>query len=73
MANCVLLFGCGRLGAFPVDVWMDRILKDNYFGPRKRKPTKARELQRWAENHFGPYAGYAQQYLFHFARKKALL
>ena len=69
VANCVLLFGCGRVGAFPIDVWMDRILRDNYFGPRKRKTLKARELQRWAGNHFGPNAGYAQQYLFHFARK----
>jgi len=69
VANCVLLFGCGRLGAFPIDVWMDRILRERYFGPRKRKRLKPREIQAWAETHFGPYGGYAQQYLFHFARK----
>lgn len=69
IANCVLLFGCGRHGAFPIDVWMDRILRERYFGPRKRKTLKPRELQAWAEAHFGPHAGYAQQYLFHFARK----
>ena len=69
VAHCVLLFGCGRVSAFPIDVWMDRILRDRYFGPRKRKTIKARELQLWAGKHFGPYAGYAQQYLFHFARK----
>jgi N-glycosylase/DNA lyase len=69
IANCVLLFGCGRYGAFPIDVWMDRILRERYFGPRKRQRIKPRELQEWAERHFGPCAGYAQQYLFHFARK----
>ncbi|MCB1235504.1 MAG: hypothetical protein KDM91_10565 [Verrucomicrobiae bacterium] len=69
VANCVLLFGCGRHGAFPIDVWMDRVLRERYFGPRKRKRLTARELQRWAEGHFGPFAGHAQQYLFHFARK----
>ncbi len=69
IANCVLLFGCGRYGAFPIDVWIDRILRERYFGPRKRKRLKPGELQRWAEGHFGPAAGYAQQYLFHFARK----
>ncbi|MCB1062454.1 MAG: hypothetical protein KDN20_05985 [Verrucomicrobiae bacterium] len=69
IANCVLLFGCGRYGAFPIDVWIDRILRERYFGPRKRKRLKPAELQQWAEKHFGPSAGYAQQYLFHFARK----
>ncbi len=69
IANCVLLFGCGRYGAFPIDVWMDRILRERYFGPRKRRRLKPVELQAWAERHFGPNAGYAQQYLFHFARK----
>ncbi|MCB1089323.1 MAG: 8-oxoguanine DNA glycosylase, partial [Verrucomicrobiae bacterium] len=69
IANCVLLFGCGRYGAFPIDVWMDRILRERYFGPRKRQKITPRELQTWAERHFGPAAGYAQQYLFHFARK----
>lgn len=69
IANCVLLFACGRKAAFPIDVWMDRILRERYFGPRKRKRLSPAELQRWAERHFGPRAGYAQQYLFHFARK----
>ncbi len=69
IANCVLLFSCGREAAFPIDVWMDRILRERYFGPRKRKQPRPAELQLWAERHFGARAGYAQQYLFHFARK----
>ncbi len=64
IANCVLLFGAGRWDAFPIDVWMERILREHY-----RKRLKGPKLQAWAGRHFGPHAGYAQQYLFHFARK----
>ncbi len=64
IANCALLFGAGRWDAFPIDVWIERILRDLY-----RKRLKGARLQSWAEKHFGPHAGYAQQYLFHFARK----
>ena len=66
VANCTLLFGFGRLRAFPVDVWIDRILRQIYF-PRKRNVTP-RKLREFSESYFGPYAGYAQQYLFHHAR-----
>lgn len=64
IANCALLFGAGHWDAFPIDVWIERILRDLY-----RKRLKGAKLQAWAEKHFGPHAGYAQQYLFHFARK----
>ncbi len=66
VANCVLLFGLGRLAAVPVDVWIARILREVYFRGR-RKPT-AGQMREFAARHFGPYAGYAQQYLFHHAR-----
>lgn len=72
VANCVLLFGCDRLGAFPIDVWIERILRERYFPPptgrRRAKPLTVKQLQAWAESHFGPAAGYAQQFLFHYAR-----
>lgn len=64
IANCALLFGAGRWDAFPIDVWIERILRQLY-----RKRIKGAKLQAWAGRHFGPHAGYAQQYLFHFARK----
>src|SRR6266513_12405 len=38
VANCVMLFAYERLRAFPIDVWIERILKRQYF-PRKRKVT----------------------------------
>ena len=66
VANCALLFGFGRMRAFPVDVWIDRIVRQLYF-PRKRNVT-AKRLREFSANYFGAYAGYAQQYLFHHAR-----
>jgi len=68
IADCVLLFAYGRQDAFPVDVWVLRALQQLYFP--KRRPSKAR-LQRFTETHFGPNAGYAQQYLFHYMRLAA--
>lgn len=65
IANCVLLFAYGRQDAFPVDVWVLRALRELYFPRRRPKP---RTLQRFTETHFGPNAGYAQQYLFHYIR-----
>lgn len=55
VAECVLLYGCYRTEAFPVDVWIKRVMTDYYPEgfPQKYKET----------------AGIAQQYLFHYIRK----
>lgn len=68
IADCVLLFGYGRQDAFPVDVWVQRALTELYF-PRARR-MNARRLLRFSATHFGPFAGYAQQYLFHYVRTR---
>lgn len=67
VANCALLFGFERLKAFPIDVWIERVLRALYFA-RKRKVTP-RRLREFSAEYFGPYGGYAQQYLFHHARR----
>jgi N-glycosylase/DNA lyase len=67
VANCVMLFAYERLRAFPVDVWIERVLRRQYFS-RKRKVT-TRQLREFCDSHFGEHGGYAQQYLFHHARK----
>jgi N-glycosylase/DNA lyase len=67
ITDCVLLFAYGFDSAFPVDVWVGRALQQLYF-PRRRASGK--RLQRFAATHFGPHAGYAQQYLFHYIRTK---
>jgi N-glycosylase/DNA lyase len=67
IADCVLLFAYGFDSAFPVDVWIERALQELYF-PRHRASEK--RLRKFAATHFGPHAGYAQQYLFHYMRTK---
>jgi N-glycosylase/DNA lyase len=66
IASCALLFAWERHGAFPIDVWIERALRDLYF-PRRRSVT-ARAIREFAVAHFGPHRGYAQQFLFHWAR-----
>ena len=66
IANCVMLFGYQRLRAFPIDVWIERVLRRQYF-PRQKKITPQR-LREFSETYFGEHGGYAQQYLFHHAR-----
>lgn len=55
VANCILLFSCEMYGAFPVDVWIKRVI-DKYYGGTL-------DL-----NDLGEYAGVAQQYLFYYER-----
>ena len=66
IANCVMLFAYERLRAFPIDVWIERVLREQYF-PHRRKMT-AQRLREFSETYFGEHGGYAQQYLFHRAR-----
>ena len=67
IADCVLLFAYGFQNAFPVDVWVRKALQQLYFPRRRASPKK---LARFSETYFGPYAGYAQQYLFHYMRTR---
>ena len=64
VADCVALFGFEKYEAFPIDVWMERAMR-YYF--RHRKMTR-KIMHDYARRHFGPYAGYAQQYLYHYIR-----
>jgi len=66
IANCVMLFAYERIAAFPIDVWIERVLREKYFA-RRRKVTP-QVMAEFAANYFGAYGGYAQQYLFHHAR-----
>lgn len=68
IADCVLLFAYGFEQAFPLDVWVMKALRQLYFHGKK---VSVKTLQEFAATHFGPQAGYAQQYLFHYMRTKA--
>ena len=64
VADCVLLFGCRQTSAFPVDVWVERLLK-RWFGVECASRTAmAREARRL----MGAHGGLVQQFLFHAAR-----
>lgn len=64
IANCVLLFGLSRSDFFPVDVWIKRVMENLYF----HQETKKEVIKDFAKEHFGEYSGFAQQYLFYYAR-----
>jgi N-glycosylase/DNA lyase len=66
IANCVLLFAYERMDAVPIDVWIGRALRQAYF-PGEAQNIRASRLSEFC-SYFGPYAGYAQQYLFHHWR-----
>jgi N-glycosylase/DNA lyase len=70
VADCILLYGFGYKKAFPVDVWIGRIVSELYFNGNEIKPPKARIF---GMEHFGDYAGYVQLYMFHYARKSGLI
>ncbi|MBI2166429.1 MAG: hypothetical protein HYU29_08545 [Chloroflexi bacterium] len=70
VADCVLLFSLEKLEAFPIDRWVERALRRFYPEelPPEKKTLPYRHLSSWARSYFGPYAGYAQQYLYHWTR-----
>lgn len=67
VADCVLLFGAGRLEAFPVDTWILQSLARRY-GLDGWRPA---QLAQFGRAHFGPLAGLAQQFLFAYERASA--
>ncbi len=71
VADCVLLFGAGKMEAFPVDVWILKTLETRY-GLTGWKPA---QVAHFGRAHFGAAAGLAQQFLFAYERavKKAAL
>ncbi len=66
VSDCVLLFSMGKYDAFPVDIWIDRIVRYFYFDGAE---VSKDEIRRWAEEKYGPLSGYAQEYLFAYARE----
>ncbi len=61
VADCVLLFAFGKYDAFPVDVWISRIMQQYYTG---EGPAGYQYIAETGRSYFGSYAGYAQEYLY---------
>ena len=74
VADCVLLFSLNKLESFPLDRWMIRIL-EKYYSNEFQLETKTITEKQYSiihekiVNHFGPFAGYAQQFLFKMERE----
>jgi N-glycosylase/DNA lyase len=80
VADCVLLFSLEKMEAFPVDVWVKRVILNHYANQLPSETVKKmqshnsltnseyQKIGDFARSYFGRYAGYAQEYLFHFER-----
>ncbi|MEM2911403.1 MAG: DNA glycosylase [Candidatus Bathyarchaeia archaeon] len=80
VADCVSLFALEKLEAFPIDVWIKRVILKHYANHLEKEfiekvslrksltKTDYERLSLFGRQHFGRYAGYAQEYLYHFER-----
>ena len=68
VSDCILLFSLNKNDAFPVDVWVKRVMEHFYL----KEDTKLKDISKYAEEKFGPLAGFAQQYLFYYAREMGI-
>lgn len=80
VADCVLLFSLEKLEAFPVDVWVKRVILNHYADKLPQDFVKKlssheslsngeyQKLSDFARSYFGLFAGYAQEYLYHYER-----
>ena len=64
VADCILLFGAGKKNAFPVDVWIKRVMETLY-----KDQMRDMDISSFVKERFGEYGGYAQQYLFYHMRE----
>jgi N-glycosylase/DNA lyase len=68
VADCIMLFSMEKTSAFPVDVWVKRAMI-HFYGAEESSLNKIRIFGR---NKFGELAGFAQQYLFYYARENKI-
>jgi N-glycosylase/DNA lyase len=80
VADCALLFSLGKTEAFPVDRWVERVILNHYVETlpselaqklRRREGLSNSDYARlnaFGREYFGEYAGYAQEYLYHYER-----
>lgn len=68
VADCVVLYGGGKYESYPVDVWVKRVTQSLYL----KREASAKEIKETAQRLWGDLAGFAQQYLFFYARENQL-
>ena len=70
VADCILLFSSlKRWEAFPIDVWVRRVMNELYIGNEDETKVKKEQIEKIAYEKFGSLAGIAQQYLFYWKRE----
>ncbi len=67
VADCALLFSLDKTEAFPVDVWIARVMKENF---KECESLSEKKIAEFGRQKWGKLAGYAQQYLYHWRRMK---
>ena len=65
VADCIALFGMQKYDTFPVDVWVKRVMEEFYVEENLSLP----KIRKFALDKWGDLAGFAQQYLFYYARE----
>lgn len=68
VADCILLFAFEKNDAFPVDVWVKRVMEYFYL----KEDTNVKQIGIHGDRLFGSLSGYAQQYLFYYAREQGI-
>ncbi|MCI1715887.1 DNA-3-methyladenine glycosylase family protein [Clostridium sp.] len=68
VADCIMLFSMQKYSAFPVDVWVKRAMIHFYLAP----DVSLKKIRDFGINKFGKFSGFAQQYLFYYARENSI-
>ena len=71
VADCIMLFSCGREEVFPIDVWVERVMSLLYFKDNNGS-MKKKDIIEYANMHFGKNAGIIQQHLFSNMRERMM-
>jgi N-glycosylase/DNA lyase len=61
VCDCIMLFSLAKYDLFPSDVWIKRVMSEEFNAPEDKAKSFGEEL-------FGEYSGFAQQYLFYYRR-----
>jgi N-glycosylase/DNA lyase len=65
VSDCIMFFSMDKADAFPIDIWVKRVMEYFYV----EEGTSLKKIQSFARDKFGDIAGFAQQYLFYYARE----
>lgn len=68
VADCIMLFSMGKYSAFPVDVWVKKAMMKFYVAP----DVSLKKIRDFGRDKFANLSGFAQQYLFYYARENKI-